>query len=69
MSSVRAGLRYVINTGNYETIAVDVMIEDGPRSGEDLSDAFDRVYALVEEKLEAKVNEIVEDLNDQKENK
>lgn len=60
---VRAGLKFVKNLGNYESIHVDVGIEDYVRDKETVDDAFERVYTYVENKLLEKVREIEDDLN------
>jgi len=60
---VRVGLKFVKNLGNYESIHVDVGIEDFVRDKESVDDAFERVYAYVEKKLVEKVQDIEEDLN------
>lgn len=62
---VRVGLKFVKNLGNYESIHVDVGIEDFVRDKETVDAAFERVYEYVEGKLLEKVREIEEDLNDQ----
>lgn len=59
---VRVGLKFVKNLGNYESIHVDVGIEDFVRDKETVDAAFERVYEYVESKLVEKVREIEEDL-------
>jgi len=59
---VRVGLKFVKNLGNYESIHVDVGIEDYVREKETVDAAFERVYEYVENKLVEKVREIEEDL-------
>lgn len=59
---VRVGLKFVRNLGNYESIHVDIGVEDFVRSGESVDSAVERVYAFVESKLEEKVKEIEADL-------
>ena len=62
MTRVRVGLKFVKNLGNYESIHVDVGIEDYVREKETVDAAFERVYEYVENKLVEKVREIEEDL-------
>lgn len=63
-TTVRVGLKFVRNLGNYESLHVDIGVEDYVRQGESVSDATDRVYKFVEEKLKEKVQEITEDMSD-----
>jgi len=60
---VRVGLKFVKNLGNYESVHVDVGIEDYVRDSETVDSAFERVYHYVETKLAEKVREIEADLN------
>lgn len=64
MTTVRVGLKFVRNLGNYESIHVDIGVEDQVRQGENVDQAAERVYAFVEEKLAEKVKQITEDLRD-----
>jgi hypothetical protein len=63
MTRVRVGLKFVKNLGNYESVHVDVGIEDYVRSSETADAAFERIYSFVETKLAEKVREIEADLN------
>ena len=63
---VRVGLKFVRNLGNYESIHVDVGVEDYVRDGETASSAMDRVYEFVEGQLIQRVQEIESDLNGSK---
>ena len=60
---VRVGLKFVKNLGNYESVHVDVGIEDYVRDAETVDDAVERVYKFVETKLAEKVREIEEELD------
>jgi hypothetical protein len=60
---VRVSLKFVKNLGNYESIHVDVGIEDFVREKETVDSAFERVYSYVEKKLVEKVQDIEADLN------
>lgn len=60
---VRVGLKFVRNLGNYESIHVDLGVEDFVRPDDKSVDgAMERVYAFVEKKLVEKVSEINSEL-------
>ena len=60
---VRVNLKYVRNLGNYESIHIELGVDDFVRDIDGNTDtALDRVYKFVEEKLIVKVNEIEKDL-------
>jgi hypothetical protein len=59
---VRVSLKFVRNLGNYESVHVDIGVEDYVRQAETVDAAVDRVYAFVEGKLSEKVKEIEADL-------
>ena len=61
-TSVRVELSFTRNLGNYESIKVNIGIEDFRRDGESIDESTNRVYAFVENKLMEKVNEIEEEL-------
>jgi hypothetical protein len=63
-TTVRVGLKFVKNLGNYESLHVDIGIEDSVRQGETASEATERVYKFVETKLMEKVKAITEELSD-----
>lgn len=48
---VRFSAGFTANSGNFESIRMDVSIEDSSREGEKVSDTCDRVYAMVEKEL------------------
>lgn len=54
------------NLGNYETIAVELGVEDNVRQGENVSQAMDRAYTFIEEQLIQRVQQIESDINDSK---
>jgi hypothetical protein len=56
-TKVSVTLGYTLNLGNFESLRVDLGIVDSRRDGENVEQAFDRVYAFVEEKLTEKVRE------------
>lgn len=59
---VTVSLGYTVNMGNYESLRVDVAIEDSARSDETVGTAFERVYAYTEKKLIEKVTAIREEM-------
>jgi len=63
---VRVGLKFVRNIGNYESIHVDLGVEDYVRGDESVSQAMDRVYEFVENQLIDKVQAIEEDISGKK---
>lgn len=63
VTKVRVALKFVRNLGNYESIHIELGVEDYVRDTEASVDiAMDRVYTYVESKLMEKVQEIEEDL-------
>lgn len=60
---VRIDLQFTRNLGNFESLRVGIGVEDFVRSGESVSEATDRVYEFVENKLMEKVGDIEEELN------
>lgn len=65
-TNVKVSLRFLRNLGNYETIAVELGIEDWVRDGETATTAMDRVYDFVENQLIEKVQDIEADINGSK---
>jgi hypothetical protein len=61
-TKVSVALGYTINLGNFQSLRSDVGIEDSERDGENINDAFARVYSFVEEKLTEKVKEASSEL-------
>jgi hypothetical protein len=56
-TKVKIGLGYTLNLGNFQSLRIDLEVQDNKREGETTSEAFERVYAFVEAKLEEKVKE------------
>ena len=65
-TNVKVELSFTRNLGNYESIKINIGIEDFQRDGEHIDDATNRVYNFVEKKLMEKVNEIEEELKTNK---
>lgn len=56
-TKVTVTLGYTLNLGNFQSLRIDLGIEDSRRDGENINDAFERVYEFVENKLTEKVKE------------
>lgn len=56
-TKVSITLGYTINLGNFQSLRLDLGITDNRREGENINDAFERVYKFVEDKLTEKVKE------------
>jgi hypothetical protein len=56
-TKVKVGLGYTLNLGNFQSLRVDIEVTDSKREGENTSDAFERVYEFVENRLTEKVKE------------
>lgn len=56
-TKVSVGLGYTLNLGNFQSLRIDLSITDNKRDGENINDAFERVYSFVESKLTDKVRE------------
>lgn len=56
-TKVTVTLGYTLNLGNFQSLRVDLGIEDSRRDGENINEAFERVYSFVENKLAEKVKE------------
>jgi hypothetical protein len=61
---VKVGLKFVRNLGNYESLHLEVGVDDYVRTGESVADAMDRVYSFVEEQLVERMQEVEADLRD-----
>jgi len=64
VSEPRVGitLGYKRNMGNYETLNMDLYVEDSRREGENIEQTFERVFKFVERKLIVKLNEVEAEL-------
>jgi len=54
---VKVSLGYTLNVGNFQSLRIDIGIDEDRRENETASEAFDRVYGFVEQKLIEKINE------------
>jgi len=60
---VKVDLSFTRNLGNYESIRINIGVEDDVRSGENVDSATERVYAFVENKLIEKTREVEKELS------
>jgi hypothetical protein len=60
--SVSAEIGVTKNLGNFESVKVTVGLEDYVRNGETFDQAYERVFAKVEDKLADKIAKAVKDL-------
>ena len=60
-TKVNVALGYTLNLGNFQSLRIDIGIQDSKREGETTSEAFDRIYGFVEAKLHDKIKENQED--------
>ena len=56
-TKVRVALGYTLNLGNFQSLRIDLEVSDSKRDSENTSEAFERVYDFVENKLAEKVKE------------
>lgn len=63
-TKVNVSLGYTLNLGNFQSLRIDLGIEDSKRDAESINEAFDRVYSFVEEKLITKINEAKDETTD-----
>lgn len=56
-TKVNVTLGYTLNLGNFQSLRLDLGVTDSRREGENINDAFERVYKFVEDKLTEKINE------------
>jgi hypothetical protein len=56
-TKVRVALGYTLNLGNFQSLRIDLEVSDSKLDSENTSEAFERVYEFVENKLAEKVKE------------
>ena len=61
-TKVTVDLSFTRNLGNYESIKINIGVQDIVRSGETVDTATERVYKFVEDKLIAKTKEVEDEL-------
>jgi len=63
-TKVSVTLGYTLNLGNFQSLRLDLGVVDSKRDGETTSEAFERVYKFVEDKLTDKINEAKSEINE-----
>jgi hypothetical protein len=63
---VKVDLSFTRNLGNYESIRINIGVEDDVRNGENVDSATERVYTFVESKLIEKTREVEQELKNGK---
>lgn len=48
---VKFSTKLVINLGGYESVHIDVGLEDQPREGENVAQAYERIRSFVEKRV------------------
>jgi len=56
-TKINVTLGYTLNLGNFQSLRLDLGVVDNRKEGENISDAFERVYGFVENKLAEKIKE------------
>jgi len=56
-AKINVTLGYTYNLGNFQSLRLDLGVIDSKKDGENINDAFERVYNFVENKLAEKLNE------------
>jgi methyl coenzyme M reductase subunit D len=63
-TKINVTLGYTINIGNFQSLRIDLGVVDSRREGENIDQAFERVYGFVEEKLIVKINDAKEEVQE-----
>jgi hypothetical protein len=63
-TKVNVALGYTLNLGNFQSLRIDIGVEDSLRNEEHVDDAFNRVYSFVENKLIEKINEAKDEVKE-----
>jgi len=56
-TKISVTLGYTHNLGNFQSLRLDLGVVDSKRDGENIDQAFERVYKFVEDKLTEKIAE------------
>ena len=64
-TKINVTLGYTLNLGNFQSLRLDLGVVDSKRDGENIDDAFNRVYKFVEDKLTEKIQEAKSEINEQ----
>jgi methyl coenzyme M reductase subunit D len=63
-TKINVTLGYTLNLGNFQSLRIDLGVVDSRREGENIDQAFERVYGFVEEKLITKINDAKEEVQE-----
>ena len=63
-TKVSVTLGYTLNLGNFQSLRLDLGVVDSKRDGENIDEAFGRVYKFVEDKLTEKIQEAKSEISD-----
>ena len=63
-TKINVTLGYTLNLGNFQSLRLDLGVIDSKRNGENVDQAFERVYKFVEDKLASKINEAKAELEE-----
>lgn len=63
-TKINVTLGYTLNLGNFQSLRLDLGVVDSKRDGENIEQAFERVYKFVEDKLTEKINEAKSELEE-----
>ena len=63
-TKINVTLGYTLNLGNFQSLRLDLGIVDSKREGENVDEAFERIYKFVEDKLTDKIQEAKSDINE-----
>jgi len=63
-TKVSVTLGYTLNLGNFQSLRLDLGVVDSRKDGENVNQAFERVYKFVEDKLTEKINEAKSEINE-----
>jgi hypothetical protein len=63
-TKISVTLGYTLNLGNFQSLRLDLGIVDSKRDGENVDEAFSRVYKFVEDKLTEKIQEAKSEISE-----
>ena len=63
-TKVSVTLGYTLNLVNFQSLRLDLGIVDSKREGENVDEAFSRVYKFVEDKLTEKIQEAKSEISE-----
>ena len=63
-TKINVTLGYTLNLGNFQSLRLDLGIVYSKREGENVDEAFERIYKFVEDKLTDKIQEAKSEINE-----